>query len=144
MASEQALLAPPVALDTLVGRLQRACGRYVLTSVSHGPHDAAVQRTLQALRALGVQERPRGVASELDDTGLRLIRIDAGPVAPQALLLVGISQAAIGLLLPAVQKVRDAAHRAPLKHRRYTLHAAATRHGHGDWVVIDSMSDPHF
>jgi hypothetical protein len=131
----------PTSLAALVARLRRQSGHYVLTSVRHGAHDAALQRTLQALHALGVRESPRPARSALDDTGLGLIQLgSAGPAAP-ALLLVGTARAATFPLIPAVQKVRAAADRTPLRGR-YTLFTGAGD-GHPDWVEIDFMSGPH-
>lgn len=141
------------SLAELVTRMRQASGGYVLTAVRHGAHDAAAQRLLQALRALGVPEATRPARTVLDDVGLSLIQLEprnAGtpaPGLPSALLLSsGVPSQA--LLVPAVQKVREAASRLR-QQVRYTLYASdetptRTGHaaGHKRWIELNSMSTP--
>lgn len=136
-------------LDALVARLRRRSPGYVLTSVAHGARVPAVQRTLQALRQLGVNEKPdpaRSAHAPLDAIGLSLIRLEPGDTAPAALLLADIDSARWPLL-PAVQKVRigEAVERTPLSGRFLLFAAsakparAAGKDRHKDWILIESL-----
>lgn len=136
-----------LSLDALVAHLRRRSEGYVLTSVSHGARIEPLQRTLQALRGLGVREATnpaRPAHAALDDTGIALVRLEPAGAAPAALLLVGTGTSRWPLL-PAVQKVSAAARLTPLQNRFLLLAAngsPATRDvdksKHREWILIET------
>jgi hypothetical protein len=108
--------AAAATLHQLVSQMRQRSGGYLLTSVAHGTRDHRLAQTLNALRALGVEEAPAPRPLGLEGSGLGFIVIEArsgrsgASVAMPVLLAIAQPQAQ-GLLLPAVQQVRDAARR---------------------------------
>jgi hypothetical protein len=142
---------PPMrrpSLGTLVAWLRQHGKTYLLTAVRHGAHDEATQRTLLALRSLGVQERPGPAYSALKDTGLGLIELQGlgggtTPGSPPPVLwLISRNKPASHMLLPAVQRIREAHLRNPPKSRLMMFLSAGTpvRPGHDKWIELTSVS----